>query len=374
MNKEDKMKRIFEPTKIKNLTLKNRLIRSATWEGMANSDGTVSDKLLKLYENLAIGDVGLIISSYIYVRTDGRQQLNQLGADCDDKIPSLKKLAETIHNSGGKIVGQIVHCGGQASKQGTGGVQPLAPSQLTSPGYPELPQELPTSDIPSLIESFANAALRLKKAGFDGVQLHGAHGYLLSEFLSPARNQRIDQYGGNLTNRSRLTMEVYRAIREKVGDDFPIIIKLNADDFLEDSTTTKDSIFLANLLAQEGLDCIEISGGTAGSKRLGPIRSKINSIEDEAYFLPEAKEFRKAIPNIPLMLVGGIRSYEKIESILNANTCDYFSFSRPLVCEPNLPARWQSGDLTKAKCTSCNKCFRAALSPSGIECTYDFEK
>jgi 2,4-dienoyl-CoA reductase-like NADH-dependent reductase (Old Yellow Enzyme family) len=362
------MASIFEPTVLAGIELPNRLVRSATWEGLADVDGRVTPPLVRIHEELADGGVGLIISSYMYVQRVGKQAAGQIGIDSDHLNPVLAELAQAVHGRNGKIVGQIVHCGGQADRRRTGGLHPVAPSALESSGYPIVPRELTVNEIHETIEAFAAAARRLQKTGFDGVQLHGAHGYLLAQFLSPLRNQRRDDYGGSLENRARFGLDVYRAVRSAVGPDFPVMIKLNADDFLEGSTTELDSCHLAAALAGEGIDAIEVSGGTPGSGKLGAARPNIKESTDEAYFLPQAEAIRRVAPSVPLMLVGGMRSLEVMEKILADGTADYFSMSRPLIREPGLPARWKSGDRRRAACISCLGCFGPARKGEGIRC------
>jgi 2,4-dienoyl-CoA reductase-like NADH-dependent reductase (Old Yellow Enzyme family) len=363
-------KSVFDTITINGLELSNRLVRSATWEGLSDPDGSVNDRLIDVYRDLAEGGVGLIITGYIAVRADGRQQSTQLLAHRDEFVPGLAGIADIVHEHGGKIVAQIVHCGGQADRKATG-LDPVAPSAVESPGYPEVPRELSTDDINTLIASFANAARRLKEAGYDGVQLHGAHGYLLAQFLSPSRNRRRDRWGGSLEGRSRFTIEVYRAVRALVGPDWPVMIKLNANDFLDGSTTEEDSTFLAAALAEAGIDAIEVSGGTGGSGKLGAARSKIETEADEAYFLPQAEAIRSAAPGVPIMLVGGVRSLGRIEEILAAGAADCFSMCRPLIREPGLPARWAAGDHRPAECVSCSGCFGPARKGEGIRCVQD---
>lgn len=360
-------KSVFETTTINGLELRNRLVRSATWEGLADPDGGVNGALIDVHRDLADGGVGLIITGYMAVRAEGRQQSTQLLVEKDDRIPGLARIAEAVHERGGKVVAQIVHCGGQASRDATG-LEPLAPSAVPSPGYPEVPRQLSPDDINTLVASFAIAARRLKDAGFDGVQLHGAHGYLLAQFLSPVRNRRRDRWGGDVFNRSRFTREVYAAVRALVGPDWPVMIKLNANDFLEGSTTEDDASVLAADLAEAGIDAIEVSGGTGGSGKLGAARSKIETEDDEAYFLPQAEAIRRAAPGVPIMLVGGVRSLGKIEAILHTGAADYFSMSRPLIREPGLPARWAAGDRRPAECVSCSGCFGPARKGEGIRC------
>ena len=359
---------IFEQTRLAGIPLENRLVRSATWEGLADSDGRVTPPLIRIYEELAAGGVGLIISSYMYVSRVGRQNQGQLGVDSDAGIPGLAALAEAVHGKGGRMVGQIVHCGGQADRRQNGNQMPLAPSAVASPGYAVIPCAMTVDDIRGVLDEFAAAALRLKTAGFYGVQLHGAHGYLLSEFLSPARNLRTDDFGGSLENRARFTLEVYRAVREAVGESFPIMIKLNASDFLEGSTTEDDAAYLAAALAAEGIDAIEVSGGTPGSGKLGAARPEIRKSADEAYFRPQAEAIRRAAPGVPLMLVGGLRSPEVIEDVISSGAADYASMSRPLIREPHLPNRWSAGDRKRAGCISCLGCFAPARRGDGISC------
>ena len=364
------MKMIFENTTINGLELRNRLVRSATWEGLGDPDGGVNDRLIDVYRELSDGGVGLIITGYMAVRGEGRQQATQLLVDHDRCIPGLAELADAVHEHGGRVVAQIVHCGGQANREATG-VDPLAPSAVASPGYPEVPRELSPDDINTLVASFALAARRLKDAGYDGVQLHGAHGYLMSQFLSPARNRRRDRWGGTVENRSRFTLEVFRAVRALVGPEWPVMIKLNANDFLEGSTTEEDSTFLAAALAEAGIDAIEVSGGTGGSGKLGAARSKIETQADEAYFLPQADAIREAAPGVPIMLVGGVRSLERMEPILDSGSADYFSMCRPLIREPGLPNRWAEGDRSRAKCVSCSGCYGPARKGEGIRCVQE---
>ncbi len=362
------MAEIFDATTLSALRLSNRLVRSATWEGLANSDGSVTRPLLEIYEGLAEGGVGLIISSYMYVQLNGKQTPGQIGVHSDEMLPGLAELARAVSERNGTIIGQIVHCGGQADRRQNGGLDPVGPSAVDSPGYPMAPRELTIGDVHEIVDAFASAAHRLQRAGFHGVQLHGAHGYLLAQFLSPLRNRRTDEYGGSVENRSRFCLEVYRAVRTAVGPAFPVMIKLNGNDFLDGSTTEDDACYLAAALAAEGIDAIEVSGGTPGSGKLGAARPDIKNPVDEAYFLPQAEAIRRSAPSVPLMLVGGLRSPEVIERVLATGAVDYFSMSRPLIREPGLPNRWQGGDRTRAACISCLGCFGPARRGDGIRC------
>jgi 2,4-dienoyl-CoA reductase-like NADH-dependent reductase (Old Yellow Enzyme family) len=231
-------------------------------------------------------------------------------------------------------------------------------------------QEMTLEDIKAAVEAFGNAAGRAREAGFDGVQIHAAHSYLLSQFLSPAFNQRDDAYGGPIKNRVRILVEVVEAIRKRVGQDYPLLIKINSRDFLEGGLELEDALRAGAMLKEAGLDAIEISGGTYASGELMPIRKGIKKEEDEAYFKTEARAFKEQI-DLPIILVGGIRSFHIAEGIVNDHIADYISLCRPLIREPALINRWRSGDLNKSTCVSDTKCLRPALSGKGVYCVVE---
>ncbi len=224
---------IFTSWKLGRLELHNRLVRSATWEGMAGEDGTPSDDLINLTANLARGGVGLIITGYAFIAPEGRGLPKQTGVSRDDMVPSWSRLTEAVHREGGKVAIQIVHAGGQTQSDWIG-TTPLGPSRMVHPSTKEEVKELSREQIKDLVEAFAAAAARAKRAGFDAVQLHAAHGYLINQFLSPNTNQRTDDYGGSRDNRARFCYQVFRAVREAVGPDYPVFIKLNTEDYIDD--------------------------------------------------------------------------------------------------------------------------------------------
>ncbi len=347
------------------MALSNRFVRSATWEGMAADDGAVTPKLIETIRALAEGGVGLIISSHSYVSPEGQAGPWQLGIDKDELIPGLEKMTSVVHERGGKIVIQLAHAGCFAAERLTGR-PPLMVSALGKPAG-GTGKEITLDDIPKIVRAFAEAAHRARSAGFDGVQIHSAHGYLLSQFLSPQFNRRNDAYGGSIAGRTRIHLEVYRAIRETVGRDYPILIKMNCQDFAENGLSLDDSIEAARILADAGLDAIELSGGLLTNKNLNPSRQGINSEEKEAYFRNEAGEFKKKIP-IPLILVGGIRSFGIAKQLVEEGVADYISMSRPFIREPGLVKRWKSGDLRNAECKSDNLCFKPGFKGEGIRC------
>ena len=359
------MSKLFEPGEINGMKLANRFVRSATWEGMAADDGACTPKLTDLMVNLAKGDVGLIISSHAYVSPEGQAGPWQLGVYDDKLIPGLEAMATAVHESGGKIVMQLAHAGYFANAKLTGQT-PMAPSNAE--GFAKGPrQEMTADDIQGVVKAYGAAAKRAQTAGFDGVQIHSAHGYLLSQFLSPAFNQRQDEYGGDIRNRARALIEVLREVRQAVGKDYPVLVKMNCQDFIENGLQPEDSLQAGKMLVENGIDAIELSGGVLIGGKLSPSRMGIKSAEKEAYFQNDALAFKKQI-NVPLILVGGNRSFQVAERLVDDGVADYISMCRPLIREPGLINRWKSGDLSKATCLSDNMCFEPARKGEGIYC------
>jgi len=249
------------------------------------------------------------------------------------------------------------------------GRRPLAPSAVKVEQFPEEPEAMSQKDIDDIVAAFGEGARRAKEYGFDAVQLHAAHGYLINQFLSPHTNRRTDAYGGPVENRCRFLSEAFRSVRSAVGPDFPVLVKLNGSDNLEGGLTLQDAVHAARLLDAEGVDAIEISGGTSASGDKTPVRTKVDGPGKEAYNLALAMEVKKAV-GCPVMVVGGFRSSEVVDSAL-ATGLDYISFARPLIREPHLVARWRRGDLSPARCISCNGCFRPGLKEGGIYCVVE---
>ncbi|MDH3557122.1 MAG: NADH:flavin oxidoreductase [Deltaproteobacteria bacterium] len=363
------MATLFEETTINGMTLRNRLVRSATWEGMCEQDGRPTEKLTNCYRDLAQGGIGLIISGFAFVRPDGKQFPGKMGIHTDDFARAYENLTRTVHDAGGKIAVQLVHAGGQTDANNAGR-QPLAPSAVKVDQFPEMPAELTKDEISEIIAAFAEGARRAKAWGFDGVQLHGAHGYLVNQFLSPLTNRRTDDYGGSIENRCRFLLEVYRKVRETVGADYPLFIKLNAADNLDGGLEVDDAVYAAKKLAEAGIDAIEVSAGTPASGDENPAREKILKPEKEAYNLPLARRIKEVV-NCPVMVVGGFRSYEIAEKTVKEDGMDYIAMARPLIREPALADRWLQGDRSLAKCISCNSCFVPGLEEGGIYCVIE---
>ena len=358
------MSKLFDPGLINGLEIKNRFVRSATWEGMAGPKGEVTPKLLETMVKLAQGGVGLIITSHAYVSPVGQAMPGQLGVHQDDLINGLKGMTAAVHEHGGKIVLQLAHAGAMSLGE-FAGTPPLAVSVFD--GLAKTPRREITRDgLKGLVESMAAAGARAKAAGFDGVQIHAAHGYLLSQFLTPHYNRRQDEYGGSIENRARIILEVLHGVRAAVGPDFPVLIKMNSRDDIENGLTLDDALIVGEMLAQAGLDAIELSGGHLTGGRLSPSRM-VKAPEQEAYFREEARAFKSRI-DLPLILVGGNRSFETSEALVSQGVADYISMSRPFIREPDLVNRWQSGDRGPALCRSDNACFKPGMEGLGIYC------
>lgn len=356
------MRRLFDKTQIKQMSMKNRLIRSATWENMADSRGGMTDRLFQVYEDLAKGGVGTIITGYAFVTRDEQPNPGMMGIYDDAFIEEYAPLTEAVHRHGSRIILQISYGGSQTTYR-TEKRLIWGPSAIPEKGTKVVPKEIDHEEIRYLVRSFGAAAVRAKAAGFDGVQIHGAHGYLLGQFLSPLHNIRTDEYGGPIENRARIIFEVYEEIRRKVGEDFPLFIKVNSEDFVEGGASFADCRYVCMGLAKRGIDAIEISGGTISAGDLGPGRSKITTADKEAYFSGAAALVAEDV-DVPVILVGGLRSPEVMERLLRETKITYFSLSRPFLTEPDLVSRWSAGDRQRAKCISCNQC----RSQSGNGC------
>ncbi|MCF6249163.1 MAG: NADH:flavin oxidoreductase [Desulfobacula sp.] len=357
---------LFDQGSIGNLSLKNRMIRSATWEGMCDPDGRPTDKLIDYYRSLAKGGIGLIISGYTYIRPEGKQLPGKMGLYNDTFARDFKKMTRAVHKEGCKIAIQLVHAGGQASVK-EGYRQPVAPSAIKIGAYPQTPIELSILETESISDAFAQAAERAREWGFDAVQIHGAHGYLVNQFLSPVSNRRTDAYGGDLKNRSRFLFDVYDKIRAHVGKEFPVFIKFNGADNVENGFTKGDALIVAKNLSDAGIDAIEISSGTADSGEMGPARKKINTPEKEAYNLELARAIKMQV-QCPVICVGGFRTLTIAKKTIADNGMDFIALSRPLIRQPDLPNRWAADKNEICECISCNKCFMPGISKGGIYC------
>jgi 2,4-dienoyl-CoA reductase-like NADH-dependent reductase (Old Yellow Enzyme family) len=333
---------------------------------LAADDGACTPDFKEFYLQLARGGVGLIITSHTFVRSDGRGTPRQLGLHKDELIPGLQDLTRSVHQHGSRIAVELSHAGILTNEKLTGQA-PMAVSAVEQ--FNQSPVTvLSHDDIQGIANDFDLAAQRARIAGFDAVQIHAAHGFLMSQFLSPAFNKRTDAYGGSVENRSRALLEVLRSIRSSVGSEFPILVKLNSDDAIEGGLTLEDAVQVGKMLQTEGIDAIEISGGTIVTG--DHCQKDIDSEEKEAYWKKAARVFKQKL-DVPLILVGGVRSFHLAEQLMDEGYADYISMSRPFIREPGLVNRWASGDRSKATCLSDNLCRGPLMDGGGIYCVVE---
>jgi 2,4-dienoyl-CoA reductase-like NADH-dependent reductase (Old Yellow Enzyme family) len=360
---------LFAAANIGTLEVPNRLVRSATAEWMADPNGMPRPQLKPLYQELAQGGVGLIISGHMYVHPSGKAHYEMTGIYSDELIPGLAEIADVVHREGGLIVSQINHGGMQCSRRTV--KETIAPSAISAPFLSRAAREMTPAEIEQMIDAFAQAARRTKEAGFDGVQIHGAHGYFINQFLSPVVNKRSDEWGGDLEGRMHFLRAVCQAVREQVGPDYPMLIKLGVVDGVEGGLPLEEGLQVVAALESMGLDAVEISAGIGGRSG-SSTRKGIRSEEDEGYFRPWAHKARKAT-RLPMILVGGFRSQSVMEEVLASGDADFISICRPLICEPDLPNRMRLGLQERSSCISANLCW-VEKDGEGIACKCALEK
>ncbi|WP_202320169.1 NADH:flavin oxidoreductase [Archaeoglobus neptunius] len=349
---------LFTPVETENLRMKNRLVRSATAESMATKEGFVTDEMVELYKKLAEGGAGTVITGYMFVSEEGRASYKMTGISEDRHVDGLKKLVSTVKKADRSVVfvAQLAHAGRQTF------ISPVAPSAVKDPFTGIEPREMTGEDIERVIDDFVNAALRAEKAGFDAVQLHAAHGYLLSEFISPHTNRRKDEYG---RERAKILLDIFEGIRGK--SRIPVMIKMNACDFVPGGLEVGEAVRIAKLLDDIGFEAIEVSGGMYESiyhQRYNVVSQKVGK-SGEAYFRDYAFRIKEAV-NIPVMVVGGVRSLDVAESLLEK--VEFVSMSRPLIRDPFLPRKMMAGEADRSDCKSCNLCLTAIFEGKPLGC------
>ncbi|MFQ5914984.1 MAG: NADH:flavin oxidoreductase [Nitrospinota bacterium] len=361
---------LLQPGKIGGVETRNRFIRSATSESLADENGFITDGYRDLHLTLARSGVGLIFTGHCYVHPRGKYARCMTGLDRDDHVGPLQRLTESIHVEGGKIFAQLNHAGSQSRVPQ---IEPIAPSVVPNPQTGRTPREATEEEIVEVITAFGEAAARVKAAGFDGVHLHAGHGYLLTEFLSPHTNQRKDRWGGPLENRQRLLLEVVRAMREAVGEDFPVTVKLGVRDFVLGGLILEQGLSTAAALDRAGVNAIEVSAGLMSPKVESAVQytalSRKRALQDnllhrifskprpEAYFREEACRVRERV-GCPVILVGGLRTVETMESVIAEGVADFVSLARPFIREPDLVSKVERGKRGVVDCTSCNICIQ----------------
>lgn len=318
------MSYLKEPLKAGVLSLSNRLVMPPMATGKAEEDGIVSDAILDYYnEKSRGGHISLIIIEHSYICREGKASNYQLSAADDKVIEPLKKLADVIHNNGARAVMQLNHAGSAAEAKVTGSI-PVAPSAVenirTKTG---IPRELGREEIAGIAAAFADAAQRAEKAGFDGVEIHSAHSYLLNQFYSPLTNKRTDEYGGDVLNRIRIHLEVIKAVKKAVGDSFAVLLRLGAADYMEGGTTVEDSILAAQEFEKAGVDILDISGGMCGSAIPG-------GSDAQGYFSPLSEAVKKNV-SMPVILTGGITGANAAEQLLADGKADLIGVGRAIL-------------------------------------------
>jgi 2,4-dienoyl-CoA reductase-like NADH-dependent reductase (Old Yellow Enzyme family) len=317
---------LLKPLNIKRITLKNRLVMPPMATSKAEIDGKVSRNVLDYYaEKSEGGYISLIIIEHSFISQDGKASNNQLSIADDRVVESLKDLAKIIQNNGSKAVMQINHAGSAATKEVTG-MDPAGPSAVPNPRRGTVPKEFTREDIKNLINSFKEAARRTKEAGFDGVEIHSAHGYLLNQFYSPLSNKRTDEYGGDLYGRIRVHLEIIKAVREVVCEDFPILLRLGACDYMEGGSTVEDAIIAVKEFEKAGIDIVDISGGFNGYMIPGD--------NEQGYFSPVTEAIKNAV-SIPVILTGGITEAEAAERFLAEEKADLIGVGRAIYKDSN---------------------------------------
>ena len=381
------MSNVFEEVRIENLTFKNRIIRSATHEGMGDENGRPTENLIKKYEQLAKGGVGAIITGYAGIMQNGKSPLeHMIMIDRDENMESFQKMVDRVHAFDTSIILQIAHCGRQTRSKVTG--QPtVAPSAIRDKLYNEdMPHELTENEIYQIIDNFVLSIERAKKSGFDGVQLHLAHGYLLSSFLSPHMNKRKDQWGGSTENRFRIVKEILLRAKKTVGN-YPILAKINACEKSNNGMNIDEAVRISKYLQEFGCHAIEVSCGIAedgfwgirgnypfeivavDNYRMKNIPTILKSFIKpilkkqfespkpyELYNLDNAEKIKKQV-DIPVIVVGGIRNIDEIKNIIENNKCDFVSMSRPFIIESDIVNKFKEGKQTQSKCINCNYCL-----------------
>jgi 2,4-dienoyl-CoA reductase-like NADH-dependent reductase (Old Yellow Enzyme family) len=386
---------LFAPTRLGNLEVKNRFVRSATQEGMAAETGEVTDDIVKMYQKLARGDVGLIISGFMYVDPLGRVLKHMLGIHDDKMISGLRKVVESVHQAGGKMVFQLGHAGRQTTKEVIGRTPIGASDEDRDPINFAKPKKMTEGQIKEAIQAFGKAASRSLEAGVDGIQIHAGHGYLVNQFLSPFFNRRTDYWGGSEENRFRFLREVILETRRVLPKGMPILVKLSTNDYTpREGITPPLATRYAQWLAEMGIDGLELTCGSGMYSAFNMSRGEVPVRElmkgfvwwkkplarvvlsrmagkydlQEGYNLAAAQMIKPAVGKVPVILVGGLRKVSQMEEILEKGYADLISMCRPFIREPFLVRSIKEGKMSAVSCVSCNKCLASSGNNMPVRC------
>jgi len=356
------MSNLFKPLQINRMTIKNRFIRSATVDNLGENM-VVTDAQLNFYKELSRGETGLIVSSGLFPSLDGWAAPGQLGIHSDEMIPSLTKIADTVHANGGKIVAQLMHAGWFGNPD-LCGLQTVGPSETINPANNLKVRELASDEVEEKIDEFVRAGARAAEAGFDGVQIHAAHGWLVSAFLSPVTNRRNDYWGGSALKRANFVIKITEGLRKVTGADYPVLIKLGIKEYHPDGKSADEGIDSANMFIAAGMDAIEVSEGVE--------EIPFNHIRPDKispYYVDECRKAKEAIAR-PIILVGGMRHLSEMKNIVDGNIADAISMCRPFIMDQHIVRKFREGSSGKSLCTSCNSCIRTMLDRN-LHCTFN---
>lgn len=327
--------KLKEQITVRGLTMNNRLVMPPMYTGKSTEGGLITDSQLEYYGTRAEGgDIGLIITEHTFVSQRGKASSGQLSLADDRVIEGLRQLTEAIHRDGTKVFAQINHAG-SAGQEHITGMRNIAPSAVLNPGVKKgfasvIPKEMTKADIAEVVDQYVLAAGRALAAGYDGVEIHCAHGYLLNQFYSPITNKREDEYGGSVENRLRITLEILRAVRSLSGEDRPVAVRLGASDYMEGGNTFEDGAAAAKLLEDAGCDLLDISGGMIRYTRPGHT--------EPGYFSESAAAVRKAV-SVPVILTGGVNTAAQAETLLQAGFCDMVGVGRAILADADWAKR-----------------------------------
>lgn len=352
--------KIFEPITIGKLALKNRLVVSAMVTQYAHADGTIGEQFIAYHEAKAKGGWGLVITEDYIITPQAGGYKRLPGLYDDAQIASHRQLTQRVHAAGGKICAQIYHAGRETGAAITG-VQPVAPSPIKDPTMPDTPHELTLAEIKELVEAFGDCARRVQAAGFDAVEIHGAHGYLINQFVSAYSNKRTDEYGGTLANRARFALEVVQNVRAKVGSDFPIFYRMSAVEGVPGGLSIEESKVVAMLLEEAGVDALHVSQGvyTTTQMILPP------SVMPKACYIDNAAEIKKVV-SIPVIGVGRINDPYVAEEVLRSGKADLVTMARASLADPQLPNKAQNGQCADIiRCIGCMQGCTGELGRDG---------
>lgn len=356
------MSLLFEPFQINKLSIKNRFVRSATVDNLGK-DMTVSQSQLDFYRELTLGEVGLIISSGLFPSLDGWAAPGQMGIHDDSMLPSLAKLADEVHKNGGKVAAQLMHAGWFGNPQQSG-YQVVGPSVTVNPANNLPVRELSTAEVYEHVDQFVQAGRRAYEAGFDAVQIHAAHGWLVSSFLSPATNRRHDEWGGTPEKRANFVVRIVEGIRQLTGPDFPIMLKLGLKDYHPQGKPVTEGIASAQRFIQAGVDAIEVSEGIE-EQAFHHIR--LDAVNP--YYLEECRQARQALRK-PLIVVGGMRRLTEIQPVVEKGIADAVSMCRPFIMDQHIVKKFRLGLVETSDCISCNRCIEE-MHKQNIHCVFN---